>query len=65
MNHAMPSQSGKIWVYWSALFLKEPLQDMDQVVHCQVSRSLFYDFFFFIYYVYAWLKHLGFLDVVR
>lgn len=43
MDHAVSSQSGKIWVFWSTLFSVELLHDMGQVIHCRVSHSFFPD----------------------
>lgn len=43
MDHALSFHSGKIWVFWSALFFVELLQGMGQVIHCQVSHSHFSD----------------------
>lgn len=52
MDHALSSQSGKIWVFWSAPFPVELLHDMGQVIHCRVSHSLFPDPIL-VSYVYA------------
>ncbi|KAH9750075.1 reverse transcriptase domain-containing protein [Citrus sinensis] len=43
MEHGLSSQSGKIWIFWSAPFSVELLHDMGQVIHCRVSHSLFPD----------------------
>lgn len=41
MDHAISSQSGKIWVFWSTIFSVEIMIDMGQVIHCRVSHALF------------------------
>lgn len=43
MDHALSSQSGKIWVFWSAPFSVELLHDMGKVIYYRVSHSFFPD----------------------
>ncbi|KAH9662191.1 reverse transcriptase domain-containing protein [Citrus sinensis] len=43
MEHGLSSQSGKIWIFWSAPFSVELLHDMGQVIHCRVSHSILPD----------------------
>ncbi|KAH9684247.1 reverse transcriptase domain-containing protein [Citrus sinensis] len=52
MDHALSSQSGKIWIFWSAPFSVELLHDMGQVLHCRVSHSLLPDSVL-VSYIYA------------
>lgn len=52
MDHALSSQSRKIWIFWSDPFSVELLHNIGQVIHCRVSHFLLLDYVL-VSYVYA------------